>query len=281
MDSGSKKISACLVVYNEEKVIRQCLNSIKDLVDEIIVVHDGECFDKTLEIVKEYTDNIFTREHVGIAEPHRTFALLQASGDWILQIDGDEYLDKVDHVRIREIVANCPSGVDGYIFKWEMWNGRRAIQLKGIQKMCLFRKKNFGFQGIPQEAGHVKGKVMKVDIYIHHRPLYNNVSWRHFWRKAKKWVPIHAKYYFPELVRYECFNTSVDCWLNYANRVTAHPLLYLIFYPLKTSLAQFRNGLWSSWVGINLVGQMYVYYFCLHWQILIIKIKVNFQSWFL
>ena len=41
-------ISACLVVHNEEKLIGRCLESIKNLVDEIIVVHDGPCQDKTL-----------------------------------------------------------------------------------------------------------------------------------------------------------------------------------------------------------------------------------------
>ena len=48
MQNDRQTISACLVVYNEEKVIRQCLDSIKGFVDEIILVHDGQCTDKTL-----------------------------------------------------------------------------------------------------------------------------------------------------------------------------------------------------------------------------------------
>ena len=48
----TNKISACLVVRNEEKIIKKCLDSIKDVVDEIIIVHDGEYNDKTLKICK-------------------------------------------------------------------------------------------------------------------------------------------------------------------------------------------------------------------------------------
>ena len=80
----NNRISACLVVYNEEKIIKNCLASIKDAVDEIIVVHDGECIDKTLEICKSYTNKIFIKQHIGEAEPHRPFGFKQATGDWIL-----------------------------------------------------------------------------------------------------------------------------------------------------------------------------------------------------
>lgn len=262
---NSNKISACLVVYNEEKTIERCLSSIKNLVDEIIVVHDGECADRTLEIVKKYTENIFIRPHIGEAEEHRVFAMKQTSGEWILQIDGDEYFEQAD---LESIVALTEGWqANGFIFKWEMWDGNKPVYFNGLQKMCLFKKNTFHFLGIPHAAGQVDGKVKRVNIFLHHRPIYNNIAWVSFWKKAKKWVPIHARYFFPELVNYECFNATPDKWIDYANKITKHPLFYLVVYPLKTSLAQFKNGLWTSWVGLNLVCQTYVYYFYLHWKI--------------
>jgi Glycosyltransferases involved in cell wall biogenesis len=69
------KISACIVVYNEEKVIKRCLDSIKNVVDEIILVHDGPCKDRTLEIAKRYTNKIFIRPHVGMMESTSCFCL--------------------------------------------------------------------------------------------------------------------------------------------------------------------------------------------------------------
>jgi len=82
-------LSICLVVYNEEKMIRRCLESIKNLADEIIIVLDGESQDKTEAICREYTDKIFIRKHIGFSDPHLPFAFEQAKGDWIMRIDAD------------------------------------------------------------------------------------------------------------------------------------------------------------------------------------------------
>ncbi|MBU1876536.1 MAG: glycosyltransferase, partial [Nanoarchaeota archaeon] len=50
-------ISLCMIVKNEEKYLEQCLNSVKDLVDEIIIVDTGST-DKTKEIAARFTDKI-------------------------------------------------------------------------------------------------------------------------------------------------------------------------------------------------------------------------------
>jgi len=55
----SDKISEIIITENEEKNIRDCLESIK-LVDEIIVV-DSESNDRTVKITKEYSDNVFIK----------------------------------------------------------------------------------------------------------------------------------------------------------------------------------------------------------------------------
>lgn len=266
MENSNQKISACLIVYNEEKIIRRCLESIKGLVDEIIVVHDGECKDKTLEIAREFTDKVFVRPHAGISTLHFVFCFNQAIGDWILLIDADEYLEEKDFTLIREKINN-QNGVNRYIFNWEMWNGKKALQNKGIQKACLFKKSAMHFVGIPHAMGDVDGKTEKLEIFLRHRPLYNNISWKSFRRKKAMWVPLHARYFFPNLVKYECFNTTPDKWTDYANQVKKHPLFYLTIYPLKTFLGQLKNGLWASWTGLNIACQQYVYYLCLHYEV--------------
>ncbi len=267
MLSDKGTISACLVVYNEEAVIERCLASIQKLADEIIVVHDGPCSDKTLEIAKKFTEKIFVKNHVGMMEGHLVFAFKQAQGEWILRIDADEYFENTDIPKIRQLVKNTDASA--YIFNWELWNGFQSVRFKGLQKMCLFKRQVFQYIGLPHEQGTVvdKGAVEKVEIVLRHKPMYNNVSWQHFLRKAKKWIPIHAKYFFPTLVAYECFNTTPESWVAYAHRVVKHPIWYLFFYPLKTLVAQLKNGLWKSWVGLNISFQQYVYYICLYWQV--------------
>jgi len=80
-------ISAIIITYNEEKNIRDCLESIK-WADEIILV-DSHSIDRTVDIAKEYTDKILNRTWEGFAA-QKDFAYRQAKGDWVLSIDADE-----------------------------------------------------------------------------------------------------------------------------------------------------------------------------------------------
>ena len=101
-------ISACLVVHNEEKLIGRCLESIKNLVDEIIVVHDGPCQDKTLEIAMNFTNKIFEREQIGSMEPHLAFAYNNSHSEWMMRIDADEFFEQQALSQIKQLVEKAP-----------------------------------------------------------------------------------------------------------------------------------------------------------------------------
>ena len=83
------KISASLMVKNESKYIRLCLESIKDFADEIIIVDTGST-DNTKEICKQYTDKIYDYQWNDSFADARNFALSKCTGAWIFKIDGDE-----------------------------------------------------------------------------------------------------------------------------------------------------------------------------------------------
>lgn len=187
-------ISAYLVVYNEEPVIERCLKSIRDIVDEIIVVHDGECGDKTLEIAQKYGARIFVEPHIGIAEPHRSMALKEATGEWILQVDADEFLDEAGRVAVRGLVSD--PHVDGYYFNWELWDGAQPVHFPGLQKLVLFKKSAASFQGVPQTEVAIQGVKKKVDVVLHHQPVQENISWRNANRKRVYWLKAHVPYFF-------------------------------------------------------------------------------------
>lgn len=84
------KISACIISYNEEDKIEDCLRSLEPVVDEIIVV-DSNSTDKTVEIAKRYTDQIHLQDFLGHVE-QKDLAAGKASHDWILSLDCDERL---------------------------------------------------------------------------------------------------------------------------------------------------------------------------------------------
>lgn len=85
------KISACLIVKNEEKHLDRCLSSLKGVVDEIVVVDTGST-DRTIEIAQKYGAKIGHFEWVNDFSAARNYSLSLASGDWALWIDADEEL---------------------------------------------------------------------------------------------------------------------------------------------------------------------------------------------
>lgn len=219
------KISACLVVHNEEVHIERCLESIKGVVDEIIVIHDGECVDKTLDICRRYTDKIFTVKFAGIAEPHRPLSYAEASGDWILQIDADEYLSQGLKDELKNLAAD--DGADAYELLWPIWNGEKYITESWPRKRCLFRKNKLSFLGIPQYVAEINGAIKKIDLILEHRPDYNNYSLAVFKSKWLKWAKLQAFYYLQDFNTIVKFNFDYPSWPKKIRLRLRFPLLLL------------------------------------------------------
>lgn len=102
-------ITACLIVKNEEKFIRNCLESIQPIVDEIVVVDTGST-DRTVEIAKEFGAVIGEFEWINDFAAARNKSLEMASQSWLLWIDADEVLDAAGHHMIREAVIRPQFG---------------------------------------------------------------------------------------------------------------------------------------------------------------------------
>ncbi|MBN2468844.1 MAG: glycosyltransferase family 2 protein, partial [Deltaproteobacteria bacterium] len=93
-----ERISACIIVRNEEKNIRDCLESVK-WADEIVVV-DAFSEDGTVSICKEYTDRVFEREWTGFYD-QVSFVVAAARNPWILYIEADERISPELYEEIR------------------------------------------------------------------------------------------------------------------------------------------------------------------------------------
>lgn len=94
------KISACFIAKNEEKNIVRALESIKQQVDELILVDTGS-EDKTVDIFHDYGGKVYYQPWNNDFSSPRNFSLLHATGDWIILLDADEYfsLDTADNLR--------------------------------------------------------------------------------------------------------------------------------------------------------------------------------------
>ena len=100
---GSKmRFSLCMIVKNEEAVLRECLDSIKELMDEIIIVDTGST-DGTKEIAAEYTPYVYDYQWTDDFAAARNFAFSKATGDYIYSADADEYLDEENRVKFKAL----------------------------------------------------------------------------------------------------------------------------------------------------------------------------------
>lgn len=95
-------ISAVIVTYNEEDFLKDCLESIREEVDEIVIVDLGST-DKTLELAKDFTLKIFTHQWVDYVEKVRDFAVSKAEGEWVLVLDPDERIGSTLWRRLRNV----------------------------------------------------------------------------------------------------------------------------------------------------------------------------------
>jgi glycosyltransferase involved in cell wall biosynthesis len=173
---NTPRISVVIITFNEEKNIRDCLESIS-WVDEIIVV-DSFSTDRTVEICREYTDQVIQREWPGHVR-QKQFALEQATGDWILCLDADERLSKEATEEIRSSVLDGLQSVDGFILPRQSYYLGRWICHGGWypdNKLRLVQRGQARWGGEdPHDKLMTNGKTKQLRGKILHY-VYTNIS---------------------------------------------------------------------------------------------------------
>src|SRR4051794_35671531 len=104
------ELSAFIIVKNEAPDLPGCLESLKGLVDEIVLV-DDESADDTRAVAEGAGAKVFSRKLDGFG-PQKQFALEQITGDWALSIDADERVTPELAGEIRQAIAQPQA--DGY-----------------------------------------------------------------------------------------------------------------------------------------------------------------------
>lgn len=120
-------ISVTLASYNNEDCIANCLNSVKDWVDEIIVV-DGTSSDNTAEIARKMGAKVMIRENNPIFHVQKKIANEEAKSDWVLQIDTDEVVTD----KMRDEIINI---LKGKYFGYDRWISPLKIAVNKIVKI--------------------------------------------------------------------------------------------------------------------------------------------------
>ncbi|MGL5714772.1 MAG: glycosyltransferase [Paraclostridium sp.] len=171
MVKNKNTISLCMIVKDEEDVIGRCLDCLKDLVDEIIIIDTGST-DKTKEIVSKYTDEIYDFEWIDDFGAARNYAFSKATKEYIFWIDADEVVFEKDQKEFLKLKESLTPDIDIV-----MMNDHRGLNEKGEPLLVykrtrmVKRSKNFKWVGFIHEYLEVHGNSINANIALTHQKL--------------------------------------------------------------------------------------------------------------
>ena len=173
-------ISLCMIVKNEEKILARCLDSIHDLVEEIIIVDTGST-DRTKEIASKYTKKIYDFEWIDDFAAARNFSFQFATKDYIYVADADEVIDEENRKRFLQLKEVLLPEIDIVQMKYcnQLQFGTAYNFDEEYRPKLYKRQREFLWTEPVHEMVRLDPVVYDSDIEILHMPE-NNHSGRDF-----------------------------------------------------------------------------------------------------
>ncbi len=165
---GDEKISLCMIVKNEEAMLAQCLQSVRSLVNEIIVVDTGST-DGTVAIAEKFGARVYHHPWQNNFSLHRNQSLDYATGDWILILDADEELQQQDIEKLKQATRVPDINVLSLsVHNKHIASGEVTSFLPSVRMWR--RKLNARYEGIVHNELRLPGEepILRVDASIIH-----------------------------------------------------------------------------------------------------------------
>ncbi|MCR5278734.1 MAG: glycosyltransferase family 2 protein [Lachnospiraceae bacterium] len=201
-------ISACMIVKNEAAILRRCLDSLKDLYDELVIVDTGST-DDTKAIASEYTDKIYEFEWIDDFSAARNFATSKATCDYVYVPDADEVLDEENRRKFKLLKGILDPQVDIVQMKYvNQLNNGSVYNFDEELRPKLFRRvRTFTFIDPIHETLRLDPVVYDSDIDIIHMQgeVHADRDLRVFEKMLKEGIPVSERLlrlYTRELLSY-------------------------------------------------------------------------------
>ncbi len=241
MTGNGFPLSVIVITLNEEKNIRECLESVA-WADDIVVV-DARSRDRTTELARQYTEKVFVADWNGYAGA-KEFALTKTNHEWVLWLDADERVTPALAAEIRDLLKKPNPAASAYEIP------RRAFFLGKWIRHCgwypgyvtrLFRRQSARFSSsLVHEHLEVSGDVSRLHSAIDH---YTDDTLFHYFRKFNNYTSLAAR---DLRLRHKVFRA--------ADLIFRPPFLFLKMYVIK-------RGFLDGWHGLVLamVSAAYVF----------------------
>lgn len=165
-------ISLCMIVKNEERVLERCLECIKDLMDEIIIVDTGST-DRTKEIAYKYTDKVYDYQWQDDFAAARNFSFSKATKEYIYVADADEIIDEENQRRFALLKEAMLPEVEIVQMKYTNQLEQGSVYNFDCEYRGKLYKRLRTFQWIDpiHETVNLEPVVFDSDVEIIHKPL--------------------------------------------------------------------------------------------------------------
>ena len=218
LNSQTMSLSAILIAKDEERDLPGCLESLKELATEIIVVISDDTTDRTEEIARVAGAKVIRREFDDYARM-RQASLDLATGAWCLWIDPDERATPELSAEIRSALSGSPS-FDSYDIPFDVVFLGRTLKWGGLgseSHVRLFRRSKSRFVGGALHEGiQVDGPEGRLDGAIRHEP-YKSIS--EYLEKLDRYTTLAAEKRFAAGIRFSPWRHLILPWEFFARAI--------------------------------------------------------------
>ncbi|MDE7333583.1 MAG: glycosyltransferase family 2 protein [Lachnospiraceae bacterium] len=209
-------ISLCMIVKNEEMHIARCLDSVKELVEEIIIVDTGST-DRTVEIASNYTPNVYLYPWKDDFSDARNYSFSRASMDYCMWMDADDILEESEKDKFLQLKKSLAPDIDIVMMKYNT-----SFDEAGKPSFSYFRERwirnctRYRWVGAVHEVIPLNGRVIHSDIAVSHKKMNTGDSDRNLkiYQKmiadGKHLEPRQQYYYGRELYYHKQYEEAVS-----------------------------------------------------------------------
>lgn len=208
-------ISLCMIVKNEEHYLDNCLSSVRDIVDEIIVVDTGS-EDATKEIALKFTDKVYEFPWTDNFSAARNYSFKQATKEYILWLDADDIIQPDDQARLKRLKENLNSSVDCVMMKYNTgFDPYGNVTFSYYRERLVKRERHFQWKEPVHEYLEVFGNVVPSEVSVTHTKKQRAHSDRNLLiyekaiSKKKELSPRGIYYYARELKDNEKYQKAI------------------------------------------------------------------------
>lgn len=208
-------LSLCMIVKDEGKTLERCLNSVKSFINEIIIVDTGSK-DNTVEIAKKFNAKIYKFKWIDDFSAARNFAFSKATSDYIMWLDGDDFINEDDIKKIESLLSNMDSSYDYISAEYILArNSEGKVSTSLRRNRIVKRQSAFLWVGNVHEYLAVYGKGLEGNFSIEHGKVKeytdrNLQIFKTMEKNNKKFTPRDIYYYANELFDNGYYKESID-----------------------------------------------------------------------